>query len=67
MYEKEIKTTGARPVFNLFGALVWIILLKLQFSLQDLDTGRSVNLIPFYYDKEIGTAFHLKRSALKIF
>ena len=40
--------------------LVWIILLKLQFSLQDLDTGRSVNLIPFYYDKEIGTAFHLK-------
>lgn len=40
--------------------LVWIILFKLQFSLHDLDTVRSVNFIPFYYDKEIGTAFHLK-------
>lgn len=40
--------------------LVWIILFKLQFNINDLDTVRSINLIPFYYDKEIGTAFHLK-------
>ena len=39
--------------------LVWIILFKLQFSIHDLDMVRSVNFIPFYYDKEIGTEFHL--------
>ena len=40
--------------------LVWIVLFKLQFSIHDLDTVRSINLIPFYYDKDVGTAFHLK-------
>lgn len=40
--------------------LVWIILFKLQFSISDLDKIRSVNFIPFYYDKEIGATFHLK-------
>ena len=40
--------------------LVWIILFKLQLSIHDLDMVRSVNFIPFYYDKEIGTEFHLK-------
>ena len=39
--------------------LVWIILFKLQFSISDLDKIRSINLIPFHYDKEIGVAFHL--------
>ena len=34
--------------------LVWIILFKLQFSISDLDKVRSINLIPFHYDKEIG-------------
>ena len=40
--------------------LVWIILFKLQFSIHDLDMVRSVNFIPFYYDKEIGTEIKLK-------
>lgn len=40
--------------------LVWIILFKLQFNISDLDTVRSINLIPFYYDKEIGAGFHVK-------
>lgn len=40
--------------------LVWIVLFKQQFSIHDLDTVRSINLIPFYYDKDVGTAFHLK-------
>lgn len=40
--------------------LIWIILFKLQFSISDLDTLRSVNLIPFYYDNEIGAGFHMK-------
>ena len=39
--------------------LVWIILFKLQFSISDLDKIRSINCIPFHYDKEIGAAFHL--------
>lgn len=39
--------------------LVWIILFKLQFSISDLDKIRSINCIPFHYDKEIGVAFHL--------
>lgn len=40
--------------------LVWIILLKLQFSISDLDTIRKINLMPFYYDNGIGIEFHLK-------
>lgn len=40
--------------------LVWIIVFKLQFSISELDTVRSINLIPFYYDNEIGVRFHLK-------
>lgn len=39
--------------------LVWIILFKLQFSISNLDKVRSINLIPFHYDKEVGAAFHL--------
>ena len=39
--------------------LIWIILFKLQFSISDLDKVRSINLIPFHYDKEVGAAFHL--------
>ena len=33
--------------------LVWIILFKLQFSISDLDKVRSINLIPFHYDKDV--------------
>ncbi len=40
--------------------LVWIILFKLQFSITDLDTIRSINLIPFHYDNEVNDTFHLK-------
>ncbi len=42
--------------------MVWIILFKLSFSLEDLQalTGqRSINLIPFRYDTDVG-AFHWK-------
>lgn len=39
--------------------LVWIIVFKLQFSISELDTVRSINLIPFHYDNEIGVRFHL--------
>lgn len=40
--------------------LVWIILFKLQLSIHELDRIRGINLIPFYYDNEIGMGFHLK-------
>ncbi len=40
--------------------LVWIILFKLQFSVSEIDKIRSINLIPFHYENEIGMNFHLK-------
>lgn len=40
--------------------LIWIILFKLEFSISVLKTSRSINLIPFYYENEIGMGFHLK-------
>jgi len=40
--------------------LVWIIVFKLQFSISDLDSARSINLVPFHYDKEAGENFHTK-------
>lgn len=40
-----------------FLLLVWIILFKLSFSFSDLETLRSINLIPFYYSNQ--TSFHL--------
>lgn len=40
--------------------LVWIILFKLQFSISEIDKVRSINLIPFHYENEIGMNFHLK-------
>lgn len=40
--------------------LVWIILFKLSFSIRELNTIRSVNLIPFYYADFAGTRFHFK-------
>lgn len=40
--------------------LVWIILFKLQLSIDEMDRIRSINLIPFYYDNKVGMGFHLK-------
>ena len=38
--------------------LLWVIVLKLGFSFSELDRYRSLNLIPFYYDRE--TSFHTR-------
>ena len=40
--------------------LVWIILFKFELSIFELDRIRSINLIPFHYENEIGMKFHLK-------
>ncbi len=59
-HERKAKIFCASSFFDLSGTFGLDILFKLQFNINDLDTVRSINLIPFYYDKEIGTAFHLK-------
>ena len=62
MKNTKCKTTNYLVpfLFTIYIALlVWIILFKLQFSISELDSIRSINLIPFYYDNEINIAFHL--------
>lgn len=58
---KKEKTSFLVPLlFAIYMVLlVWIIVFKLQFSISELDTFRSINLIPFYYDNEVGVRFHL--------
>lgn len=38
--------------------LAWIVLFKLTISISDIYGGRSINLIPFYYENEV--SFHFK-------
>ena len=58
---KRKRKFGGSVLFLIYLALlVWIILFKLQFNINDLDTVRKINIIPFYYDKEIGVDFHIK-------
>ncbi|MCC0661892.1 VanZ family protein [Clostridioides sp. ZZV14-6154] len=40
--------------------LVWIILFKLQFRINDIGYTRSINLIPFHYSTSVGEQFHFK-------
>lgn len=63
MKKKECdKTTCLIPILFIIYIvlLAWIILFKLQFSISQLDTVRSINLIPFYYKNEVNLTFHLK-------
>ncbi len=59
MKEKQTFCTKALFLFYL-ALLVWIILFKLQFSLDGLIGVRAVNLIPFYYEREAGSHFHIR-------
>ena len=53
------ETTKTKILLGIyFLLLVWIILFKLSFSFSDLETLRSINLIPFYYSNQ--TSFHLR-------
>lgn len=48
--------------------LVWLVLFKLSFSFSDIlmtERDRSINLIPFYYDVEVG-AFHAKEVIMNV-
>lgn len=56
--EKKNKISIVKILFSIyFVLLVWIILFKLSFSINDLDRFRSINLIPFCYDSNV--SFHL--------
>lgn len=50
--------------FIVFGGyfllLIWLILFKFQIDISNMDTIRSINVIPFHYSNEIGGKFHLK-------
>lgn len=41
-----------------FILLVWIVLFKTSFSFSEINSFRSINLIPFYYENEV--SFHSK-------
>lgn len=60
--KKKVNTNCLVPfLFAVYMVLlVWIILFKLQLSIHELDTIRSINLIPFHYDNEIGMGFHFR-------
>ena len=46
---KRKRKFGVSVLFLIYLALlVWIILFKLQFNINDLDTVRKINIIPFY-------------------
>lgn len=42
--------------------IVWVVVFKTSFNFREIEffaRPRSINLIPFYYDEEISTRFHL--------
>lgn len=48
-------------VFGIYLALlVWLVIFKFGTSFEEMSHIRGVNLIPFYYDTQVGFAFHAK-------
>lgn len=61
MFRSKAQKIFSSVVFIIyFMLLIWLVLFKLSVNFNELDYIRSVNLIPFYYDTEIGFAFHFK-------
>jgi len=64
------KPSATKIIFALYCLiLLWLVLFKLAFSFDEiriLQTDRHVNLIPFYYDDEVGR-FHTKEVVLNLF
>lgn len=57
----EMTTRLKKPLFAAYIAvLVWVILFKMQFSVNELQRIRQINLIPFYYDGGTGKALNFK-------
>lgn len=58
--EEKNKMSMVKILFAIYCILlVWIILFKLSFSINDLSRFRSMNLIPFYYNS-INAKFHFR-------
>ena len=59
MFQAAREKRTASVVFGIyFLLLVWLVLFKFATSLAEIPSIRSINLIPFYYDRE--TTTHLK-------
>lgn len=61
MFESKLQRNLSYLVFGIYLALlVWLVLFKFAVSLEDVSRIRGLNLIPFYYDTEVGFALHAK-------
>lgn len=61
MFQSKFQRIFSHIVFVIyFALLIWLVLFKFSINLKELGSIRSVNMIPFYYDTEIGFAFHFK-------
>ena len=58
--KRRVKTLGSLLFIIYLLFLVWIILFKLQFSLNDIDPIRFVNLVPFHYTNAVSELFQIK-------
>ena len=61
MFKSKFQKNFSNIVFIIyFALLIWLVLFKLNINFSEMSYFRSVNIIPFYYDREIGFAFHFK-------
>ena len=61
MFKSKSQKNFSNIVFVIyFALLIWLILFKLNINFSEMSFFRSVNIIPFYYDTEIGFRFHFK-------
>lgn len=61
MFRSKFQRIFSNIVFVIyFALLIWLVLFKFSINISELGSIRSVNLVPFYYDTEIGFAFHFK-------
>ena len=61
MFKSKSQKNFSNIVFVIyFVLLIWLVLFKFNINLREMSFFRSVNIIPFYYDREIGFAFHFK-------
>ena len=61
MFQSKSQRIFSHIVFVIyFALLIWLVLFKFNINISVMDYVRSINIIPFYYDMEIGFAFHFK-------
>lgn len=61
MFTSKKQKTVSYIAFGIYAALlIWLIMFKLSVNIGDLGEMRSVNLIPFRYDTDVGVRLHAK-------